>query len=702
MHDAKLSTGSTHSSLPICLSTATPKHRLPNPALNMWTKTHEANLPSEDRHSSIVNLFLRPSQQSSLDSPITDAYGSTNNFHEQHALIRVSMWAVYDGHGGDGVSSYASQKLLPVAAVAIADALECKIDADTARWDVNGEIKDSSELSRYLSDLGCSFGCTQKKPFDAKRHNLSNCQYKTPAINSEKHVDNVGSETVGNICKSLSVVPSTAVKNNSSFEKSEKHHKSKKIEHEQNYSKVSSCLGQHSLQEQHKIRNALTKSFLSVDEEWINGIDCSVTQSCCVNGGSWNAGCCALLVCLVQRMECTCAQCTSLVEGVQNYGQDCDAMLYTAHTGDCRAVVGTTSTITENCFNSSDKNDLVERSTHLIRQKKREKAKKCEVNETKMNYLKKRKKYECNEMPNCKEKNRKNIRNNIIAPHIGGAPYTINRSMWLPHPKLSPSLVENDNSFTSDSCTFNYNNTSTSTTDEVLHIHDVLSGIDLTIDHSAEENDREADLVRERCNHAPRAIVCAKSDVGIKRVAGSLAVTRALGDAYLKSPLLSFAPYKQHAPYITARPEITTRRIKKNGRLHDKILVLASDGIWERATGNAVIELIQSYYYKSEVAVENEFKSKKNQLKQESKCSQNFHPIVKRSQRAEARFYRELVRLDPSDPSDLIVKSVLNSIRKSCNMSSISSLLQLPRGKARRSKHDDMTASVINLSAFVA
>lgn len=340
---------------------------------------------------------------------------------------------------------------------------------------------------------------------------------------------------------------------------------------------------------------------------------------------------------------------------------------------------------------------------HILQNKRRGKGeKKCKDYETKMNHLKKRKMYECNEMPNCEEQNRKNNNSNIIAPHIVGAPCTINRSMWLPHPKLSPSLVEKDNSFTSDSCTFNYNDTSTSASVEVLHIHDILSGIDLTIDHSAEKNDREADLVRERCNHAPRAIACSKYDAGIKRVAGSLAVTRALGDAYLKSPLLSFAPYKQYAPYITARPEITTRRIKKKGCLHDKILVLASDGIWERATGTAVIELIQSYYCKNEVAVENEFKSKKNELRQESKCSQNLHPIVKRSQRAEARFYRELVRLEPSDPSDLIVKSVLNSIRKSCNMSSISSLLQLPRGKARRSKHDDMTASVINLSAFVA
>lgn len=56
----------------------------------------------------------------------------------------------------------------------------------------------------------------------------------------------------------------------------------------------------------------------------------------------------------------------------------------------------------------------------------------------------------------------------------------------------------------------------------------------------------------------PRAISAGVGG-GIKRVAGSLAVTRALGDAYLKTPLLSFLPYKSHAPYITARPEVNCR-----------------------------------------------------------------------------------------------------------------------------------------------
>ena len=80
---------------------------------------------------------------------------------------------------------------------------------------------------------------------------------------------------------------------------------------------------------------------------------------------------------------------------------------------------------------------------------------------------------------------------------------------------------------------------------------------------------------------------------GIKRVAGSLAVTRALGDAYLKTPRLSFFPYKTHTPYITARPEVNCRPIVKGG---DKVLMLATDGVWERAGGEDVLRWARTFY----------------------------------------------------------------------------------------------------------
>lgn len=62
--------------------------------------------------------------------------------------------------------------------------------------------------------------------------------------------------------------------------------------------------------------------------------------------------------------------------------------------------------------------------------------------------------------------------------------------------------------------------------------------IDLTTDHSA-DNPAEATAVLRRCNNAPRAISADVGD-GIKFVAFSLAVTRALGDAYLKNTILVF------------------------------------------------------------------------------------------------------------------------------------------------------------------
>ena len=62
-----------------------------------------------------------------------------------------------------------------------------------------------------------------------------------------------------------------------------------------------------------------------------------------------------------------------------------------------------------------------------------------------------------------------------------------------------------------------------------------------------------------------------------KRVAGSLMVTRALGDGYLKRKDLSMPPFKEHVPYITAKPKVTRVELDKR-HTH---LVIASDGIWD-------------------------------------------------------------------------------------------------------------------------
>jgi hypothetical protein len=48
--------------------------------------------------------------------------------------------------------------------------------------------------------------------------------------------------------------------------------------------------------------------------------------------------------------------------------------------------------------------------------------------------------------------------------------------------------------------------------------------------------------------------------------------------------------------------------------------------------------------------------------------------------------------------ADVVVRKVLNKVRKTRNISSLRMLMSLPKGRARRSKHDDITATVVDLS----
>ena len=78
-----------------------------------------------------------------------------------------------------------------------------------------------------------------------------------------------------------------------------------------------------------------------------------------------------------------------------------------------------------------------------------------------------------------------------------------------------------------------------------------LQAIEVSVDHSC-NNPHETKLVIER-SHDRNAIRMNKDDqvtgagvIGMKRVAGSLAMTRAFGDFYLKCSELSSAPFKVH------------------------------------------------------------------------------------------------------------------------------------------------------------
>jgi hypothetical protein len=70
-------------------------------------------------------------------------------------------------------------------------------------------------------------------------------------------------------------------------------------------------------------------------------------------------------------------------------------------------------------------------------------------------------------------------------------------------------------------------------------------------------------------------------------------------------------------------------------------------------------------------------------------------PLVKRRKRSRQNRISYNV-------ADVIIRRVLNKVRRARNISSLQALMSLPQGRARRSKHDDITASVVDLSAFVA
>ncbi|GKY91699.1 hypothetical protein MPSEU_000141700 [Mayamaea pseudoterrestris] len=268
----------------------------------------------------------------------------------------------------------------------------------------------------------------------------------------------------------------------------------------------------------------------------------------------------------------------------------------------------------------------------------------------------------------------------------------------------------------------------------LVHLAPTVRPIDLTTDHSA-YNPAEVTAVLRRCNNAPRAITAGVGG-GIKRVAGSLAVTRALGDAYLKTPLLSFVPYKSHAPYITGRPEVNCRPLVKD---IDKVLVLATDGVWERSCGEDVLRWVRNFYEERVAELERRSSRRINSqqdlrgsmdddatnlsagnCKETSEWdlferndepggsaaagrkrpaneipNRSSSPLAKRRKRSRNGRISYNV-------ADVIVRRVLNKVRRTRNISSLQALMSLPPGRARRSKHDDITASVVDLSAFIS
>lgn len=175
-----------------------------------------------------------------------------------------------------------------------------------------------------------------------------------------------------------------------------------------------------------------------------------------------------------------------------------------------------------------------------------------------------------------------------------------------------------------------------------------LQAVPLTRDHNC-DNAEEVAQVRGRSADT-NAIRVSRNEQwrghkAIKRVAGSLAVTRAIGDAYLKLKQHSFSPYNDYVPYITAEPEVMSLELTAA----DRFLVLASDGVWEQASDGEVVSWVAG----------------------------------------------------SGGTSASIIDQVLVKASASHNMP-LSALRRLPLGQQRRSIHDDICATVIPLEPIYA
>ena len=229
------------------------------------------------------------------------------------------------------------------------------------------------------------------------------------------------------------------------------------------------------------------------------------------------------------------------------------------------------------------------------------------------------------------------------------------------------------------------------------------------------------------------------SSLSFKRVAGSLAITRAIGDGYLKHPELSFEPYIQYIPYITCRPTI---KYKKLGKA-DKYLILASDGLYNFVTASDVLKVIDEFssfekqedgkcisasatkvnptHVDTKEATVCSFDGHQNEQYQQQDVAaiggkQSQHEendearVGKKREREEetsqpdvsCKIVKEGNLLSPPTFAELLVDKCLSkAARRHGGRLNATKLKNLPQGKARREIVDDITVITVDISLYV-
>lgn len=173
------------------------------------------------------------------------------------------------------------------------------------------------------------------------------------------------------------------------------------------------------------------------------------------------------------------------------------------------------------------------------------------------------------------------------------------------------------------------------------------------------------------------------------RVAGSLAITRAVGDGYLKLPALSFEPYLKHLPYITCRPTVRYRKLCKE----DAYLIIASDGLFNFVTASDILKVLKEYVEQVEKDHGENDNSKidgRKRLREDD---------VLENEAVSDGFNRR--KSTTISLSNMLTEKCLSKAARRVGGISASALKVLPQGKQRRDIIDDITVVTVDISGYV-
>jgi len=738
---------------------AFPKSSLPS---SFSATSYQANNPCEDRYATLTNIMLQPQTQDQ-----DQGYNSSSNDSStgtDKGLIRMSMFCVLDGHGGPAVAEFASRRLLPLMVHNISQSLECSI-LQQGTYMVNGMTI---------------------KHVPSPNSNSNRKEKESESLSDDDDDDSVDVDDDEDDERSYSEnwytppdIP-TPIHDPSPF-----------------------LIGMHSPSEQCLMKRTLQETFLQLDEEWMNGIDpynSSTRQMSLVHNGRWNSGACCLVNVVMQRVQVQVEESESEMEGDEEV-EVFPPILYSAHTGDCRSVLlsgqntnATTPTPEQDAdadvhseyssgqssggssFGSSRSSNSSSSDSGFDSENEFHGNGPLQLvlPSAPSQEAKRRKIWNHESRPGSAFQNQNQHQNNnnvedFLATTMQNHNNTASRKRPRPgagagagapiqfvstSPSSSPSLLgiglgmRMGRTSPSSPIQLAKSQYARLPVPSLSPLPPSLQPTELTIDHTP-YNKSEADLVRARTNDAPRAIAN-NGKGGIERVGGSLSVTRALGDAYLKTPLLSFPPYREHAPYISALPEVSSRVLNVNGKVNmnmdgtssmDRVLVLASDGVWERVSSEKLASWVEGYFEVKRVEGES---LSQQQLQQHPIFSRPLHSMLGgpplspehednnnsmfmysssppsssngsaiASRSTGSRRMRMLPTrkvkqdalheriLSKKQASDMIVANILNRVKRKQKMRSVRELMALPKGNARRCRHDDITTLVIDLEGFV-